>query len=420
LLPRNVYAFIDSTVAEIWLPRSACVQFEQAFNLTFDPVTQLYLIDDAKHSALRHLSPNISFTLSPAPPANGGSTVTVTLPYAAFDLTARPPYRNLTSDSRYFPLRRAANDGQITLGRTFLQEAYLMVDWERQNFSVSQVAWIPNAEKKIVTIVPPGGGSPSENDATEVVESAPALSNGSIIGIAVSIFVVATIIATLSLLLWRANRRKREEAKAKKIEDIELSGQESTNGHKAELDASEESSRTVFEKDAVIVQGEFVRDQFHAADPTSGELHEAPENVIFELPGDQPPNPEADGRELSQKEAMMVREQRYNGVDSQPSTSEPVVISPASDEDTHLTRSPPPAYQALPASPPRSATTKTSASRSPVSPVTPRGDAAYSPVSPMGGTIRGGGSPTVVRTLDERLAEATPAVPLRRKFSFEE
>jgi hypothetical protein len=258
LLPRNVYAFIDSTVAEIWLPKWACDRFEKAFNLTFDPVTQLYLIDDAKHSALKRLSPNITFTLSPTPPSSGSSTVTITLPYAAFDLTARPPYRNLTGDSRYFPLRRAANVQQITLGRTFLQEAYLMVDWERQNFSVSQVAWVPNAEKKIVTIVPPGQSAGNENAASEVADSAPALGNSTIIGIAVAVVVIASIIATLSFLLWRANRRKRDEAKAKakEVDDVEISGPESTNGHKAELDASEESSRPVFEKDTVLVDGE--------------------------------------------------------------------------------------------------------------------------------------------------------------------
>lgn len=259
LLPRDVYAFVDSTVAEIWLPKWACDQFERAFNLAFDPVTQLYLIDDATHRALSHLSPNITFTLSPTPPSSGSSTVAITLPYAAFDLTARPPYRNLTSNRRYFPLRRAANLQQITLGRTFLQEAYLIVDWERQNFSVSQVAWIPNAEKKIAAITPPGESAPSENAASEVVESAPALGNGSIIGIAVSIFIVSSIIATLSFLLWRANRRKREEARAKKVEDLETSGSDSTNVHKAELDASEESSRPVFEKDAPIVQGKQFR-----------------------------------------------------------------------------------------------------------------------------------------------------------------
>jgi hypothetical protein len=32
----------------------------------------------------------------------------------------------------------------------------------------------------------------------------------------------------------------------------------------------------------------------------------------------------------------------------------------------------------------------------------------------------GGMSPTAVGTLDGRLAEAAPPVPLRRKFSFEE
>ena len=123
----------------------------------------------------------------------------------------------------------------------------------------------------------------------------------------------------------------------------------------------------------------------------------------------------------------MVREQRYNGVDSRPPTTEPVV-SPVSEEEAQTTRSPPPAYQPTPATPPRSATTKTtasSASRSPVSPVTPRGaDASFSPVSPLAGTMRGaaagGVSPTAIGRLDGRLAERAPPVPLRRKFSFEE
>lgn len=439
LLPRNVYAFIDSTVAEIWLPKWACDQFERAFNLTFDPITQLYLIDDAKHSALRRLGANITFTLSPTPPSSGSKTVAITLPYAAFDLTARPPYRNLTRDSRYFPLRRAANLQQITLGRTFLQEAYLMVDWERQNFSVSQVSWIPNAEKKIVTIVPPGVDAPSDNAAAEVVESAPALGNGTIIGIAVAVFIVTSIIATLSFLLWRANRRKREEAKAKKLEDIEMPGSESNNAHKAELDASEESSRTVFEKDATIVHGKILNPRSVGfAKSISDELHEAPENVIFELPGDEPPNPEADGRELSEKEAMMVREQRYHGLEiARTPTAPSTAASPLSEKEALMARSPPlpppttTTSTSTAPTPPRSATTKTTASsaasRSPVSPVTPQGaDAVFSPVSPLTGVMRGDGGGAMA-ALDGRLAEAgreavpaAAAVPLRRKFSFEE
>jgi hypothetical protein len=39
------------------------------------------------------------------------------------------------------PLRKAANDAQITIGRAFLQETYLTVDYERNNFSVSQATF---------------------------------------------------------------------------------------------------------------------------------------------------------------------------------------------------------------------------------------------------------------------------------------
>jgi hypothetical protein len=41
LLPVGILALIDSTVPEIWLPKSACTIFEQAFGLQFDPHTNL-------------------------------------------------------------------------------------------------------------------------------------------------------------------------------------------------------------------------------------------------------------------------------------------------------------------------------------------------------------------------------------------
>ena len=46
------------------------------------------------------------------------------------------------------------------------------------------------------------------------------------------------------------------------------------------------------------------------------------ERQIFELPGDFPTLQEADSRQLSEKESMMVRERIYNGVD--PNGSAPV------------------------------------------------------------------------------------------------
>ncbi|MGG6495874.1 UNVERIFIED_CONTAM: hypothetical protein NY603_23420, partial [Bacteroidetes bacterium 56_B9] len=53
--------------------------------------------------------------------------VPIVLPYAAFDLELQWPLANITDTStrrRYFPLRRAPDDGRSNvLGRVFLQEA---------------------------------------------------------------------------------------------------------------------------------------------------------------------------------------------------------------------------------------------------------------------------------------------------------
>jgi hypothetical protein len=309
LITQPIYAFIDSTISEIWLPLSACVLFEHAFNLTYDTNTSLYLVSDEQHDALTRLNPNITFTLSPAP--EFGKTVDITLPYAAFDLTAKPPYHGLSQNSRYFPLRRATNETQYTLGRTFLQEAYLTVDWERQNFYVSQCSWIPNALQRLVPIdsqLRPTRG-PSGRVGTKK-----SLETGVIVGIVIAIVALAAIILTLSVLLFRSNRRTKREAKeaktretAAKVADDSSDKKAEAPVAKAELDASDEATRKVFEKDTV--------EHVIASPVDNVPIQEAPSNAIFELPGDMPMNPEADSRELTEKEAMRVREAKYNGVE---------------------------------------------------------------------------------------------------------
>jgi hypothetical protein len=119
LLPTGIFTLIDSTVPEIWLPIPACTIFETAFGLQYDPTTDRYLVNDTIHTQLQNLNPTLTFILGNE--TSHGETVTITLPYAAFDLQASwPIYSNATN---YFPLRRAANNTQYTLGRTFLQEA---------------------------------------------------------------------------------------------------------------------------------------------------------------------------------------------------------------------------------------------------------------------------------------------------------
>ena len=119
LLPEGILAYVDSTIPYIWLPMDACRAFEDAFGLTYDDASELYLVNDTLHSDLLAQDANITFTLGFT--ESGGQTVDIILPYASFDLEAKWPL--YTNGSKYFPLKRADNDTQYTLGRTFLQEA---------------------------------------------------------------------------------------------------------------------------------------------------------------------------------------------------------------------------------------------------------------------------------------------------------
>jgi hypothetical protein len=142
LLTESIPFFINSLVTHLWLPVEVCERFETAFNLTWNDTAQLYLIDDEAHSRLSSLNPSLTFTLGNAD--SEGDSIEITMPYGAFDLSGKSPFVN--PPSRYFPLKRAEEVNQYTLGRVFLQGAYVVADYERQTFSVSQ-ALLPDASR---------------------------------------------------------------------------------------------------------------------------------------------------------------------------------------------------------------------------------------------------------------------------------
>jgi hypothetical protein len=129
---------------------------------------------------------------------------TVVLPYAAFDLQAEHPiYANTTN---YFPIRRAVNESQYTLGRAFMQEAYIVADYGRGNFSVHQALFPPTtAQKQIMPITMPGLVL---NGSTHNSTSSKSLSGGSIAGIVVAV-VVALVIFCFSLTAFVIRRRRK-------------------------------------------------------------------------------------------------------------------------------------------------------------------------------------------------------------------
>ncbi|KAF2172120.1 hypothetical protein M409DRAFT_62920 [Zasmidium cellare ATCC 36951] len=196
---------IDSSVADLWLPQASCDLFADAFGLIYDSTTDLYLINDTSHSQLTTQDPSVTFTISDT--TNTTSTLNVVMPYSAFDLNASIPLYN--TSTRYFPIRASANAFQYVLGRAFLQEAYIFVDWETKSFTVGQ-AIHQNATTEIVPVLPPTTKSDSSNT--------PRLSPGAIAGIAVSCAAMVIGALTILLLLYRRRQRKIRHANSQNDE----------------------------------------------------------------------------------------------------------------------------------------------------------------------------------------------------------
>lgn len=225
LLSRGIYAFIDSLVPHIWLPLEVCRAFEQAFGLVWDNSSELYVVTEAMHNRLVELNPNVTLKLGPS--LTDGDTVDIVMPYGSFDLTASAPLIRRNS-TRYFPLKRAQNETQYTLGRTFLQQAYIIADYDRSNFSVHQALFpLTSVPQNLIAIRPPGESIPNS-------KSKGGPSTGAIVGIVLAILLVIILCCVLAFFIRRRRRVVAEAAaSANEAKDAEES-----RYRKAELDAA--------------------------------------------------------------------------------------------------------------------------------------------------------------------------------------
>ncbi|KAI9699583.1 MAG: hypothetical protein M1820_007082 [Bogoriella megaspora] len=129
----SLEALIDSAVHHLYLPPSICDQLQQSFGLVYDEEVEIYTITEAQRQANKR---NIdAFWLSLT---NGSedSTVTIRFPYEAFDAPEYLSPRKSENGPMSFPLKKAS-EGPVVLGRTFLQESYVIADYERSTFHVA-------------------------------------------------------------------------------------------------------------------------------------------------------------------------------------------------------------------------------------------------------------------------------------------
>lgn len=207
ILSAPEFVYIDSSIPEMVLPAAACEAFEKAFGIKVDEASGRYLMDEATHNSLKEKNPTINFTLANS--KDSQRTIDISLPYAAFDLQIQKPlYNGTANSSAYFPLRRAPEDNPDTyaLGRAFLQEAYLTVDYNSRTFNLSQ-ARFPDPLNPRILAVPPNLLQPDPNENSKPGnETTPAggdpgtkagLSTGALAGIIVAAVLGSLLLVTL-------------------------------------------------------------------------------------------------------------------------------------------------------------------------------------------------------------------------------
>ncbi|KAF2008408.1 acid protease [Aaosphaeria arxii CBS 175.79] len=209
-------AAIDSTLPYLTLPEEICDRFEEEFQLDYDEDEKFYKISDSAHRYNLNQNATVTFQIGQSKD-NSDRSAKIALPYAAFVMNASEPL--FENSTRYFPLKRSI-DGKNVLGRTFLQEAYLIVDYERATFTVAPAAWPdPAPSSTIVTIL-----STSYTN-TSVPAPSPknnGLAPGAIAGIVVGILAALGLIAVGVFLWWRRRRaQKPSEETLEKTSDFD-------------------------------------------------------------------------------------------------------------------------------------------------------------------------------------------------------
>ncbi|KUJ11683.1 acid protease [Mollisia scopiformis] len=280
LLSTPIITYLDSTVPYLYLPLSTCDLVASTFGLTYNTTTQLYTISNTQHTLLVAQNPTINFTLTR--PDSLGSPINLVFSYQAFALQATWPL--VDTPTLYFPMKIANDSSQYRLGRAFFQETYVIADYERRNFSISQVRYdIPTQE--IITIYPPGNTTSLSTSTKKSV-----LATGAIAGIAIG---GAILLISLILLLFYVCHYKPKTLAKRRASELSA----------AQQPTSQPTEYTKPELDTISpILHEVPPDNFPAQ-----EIDSKSKQVFFELPAKEEVAAEVSGS--TNLSSVLLREQ---------------------------------------------------------------------------------------------------------------
>ncbi len=140
----------DSVVTDLWLPPQACEGFQNVLGLQYNATSNYYFVNQTSLAKINREKHQFHFRF------NSPTTGTIVLSMPITSILGKL-YQNVTNSNitAWLSLRQARNASQYTMGRAFLQEVYLIADYERSKFSISQAYFPQNSGAKQIVAIPP-------------------------------------------------------------------------------------------------------------------------------------------------------------------------------------------------------------------------------------------------------------------------
>ncbi|KAI0402082.1 aspartic peptidase domain-containing protein [Xylaria palmicola] len=229
----SMIAKIDSSTPYLWLPPAICDRFATALNLTWNETLGLYIFSNNDNLERYRSAPDLSFTFifssvdnknNFGSPNNMPGVVNITVSANAFVQSLQYPFKNIIDYGApaipYFPLKRAEDGSQLTIGRSFLQEAYIITNYETERFSIHKALFPekPLRDTSIQTI-PASADSPYPGPAVSKTEDSHNINQNQIAGVVVGVCVGAIALATTVVLLRRRRRSFKDDGNQNKMTD---------------------------------------------------------------------------------------------------------------------------------------------------------------------------------------------------------
>lgn len=246
---------VDPIAPFLYLPKSTCDAIAANLPVSYQPNLGLYFWDtgseDYKTIITSPAFLSFTFRLNSSITQN----MTIDVPFSLLNLTLTPPL--VSTPTQYFPCNAGFDYGQSygepTLGKAFLQAAFLGVNWELSGNGSWFLAQAPgpNTPSQAVvmeiglndqfleastnvwadtwkgtwTVIPGSGGNSSSNSTTEgrtaEEKKRGGLSKGTVIGIAVGLAMVA-ILCVAAALSWRRSHMKKRPGRDGKEMDLPM------------------------------------------------------------------------------------------------------------------------------------------------------------------------------------------------------